>query len=75
MEREDALRRKQALIVAYTDFVMEGSGFWHPYTPEVPMIFRMDTVLQEEILQKPDAFMEFPEEALRLTMDAAHPAG
>ena len=75
MEREDALRRKQALIVAYTDFVMEGSGFWHPYTPEVPMIFRMDTVLQEEILQKPDAFMEFPEESLRLTMDAAHPAG
>lgn len=66
MEREDALRRRRALIVAYTDFVMKGEAFWHPYTPEVPMIFRIDQVLQEEILNRPDAFMEFPEESLRL---------
>ncbi len=66
LDREDALRRRAVLIRAYTDFVMKGEAFWQPYTPEAPVIFRLDRVLREERLKQPDAFMDFPEESLRL---------
>lgn len=67
LDREDALRRREVLIAAYQDFVMKGEVSWQPYTQENPVIYRIDRVLGEEILQGEDAFMDFPEESLRLS--------
>lgn len=67
LDREDALRRREVLIAAYQDFVLKGKVSWHPYTQENPVIYRIGNVLREEILQGEDAFMDFPEESLRLS--------
>lgn len=57
---------REVLIAAYRDFIMKGKVSWQPYTQENPVIYRIDKVLREEILQEADAFMDFPQESLRL---------